>query len=874
MSILKRWKEKQNEEWKNSYPPERTLLHFGFDQQKNPCYLIFYGTQHIAKKFKNQLENRVTYHSYAIFRGTKGHFPCFPKVKIIEGDWNWKTSRYETKKMYYKYQGFSYYQNREKFEVKEFVALKKEQHFDFPYYSMESFEFQMENFLHLLSKKNIIISDFIFVKDKKEFIPLASEENSIFVPLLFDLITSDSLYKRKKKLVEFLSKKPSQKTLALLLSIGSSETIAGLFLEMAKSQNDCLLEEAKILLSETCDFAKGYATGVKRCITIYLNSFHPEKREQRINWIKNHYTEMDLKIIRVKGKLVPKELTGKDYFNYKQRGYFWDSDYEEDSFYKRYEEGTYTDGYEIKITSVKNTIQEAELYKMAEIIGKIAYYFDSPRLYCYFYGKGFNKSFQYFRRYLRRIMDQYRREDPDKFMEAMVSLLTSYSEDDILRNYGVTDNIFIHYYLNFRTIFQEHMEAVIEILKNAKCDDVLKPCFAILLESDQKDTLFSKFTYETFISLATSNSDYIREYFLTLLQDKVNHLTGFDSDLFFLLIQSSNAELVSLAKEYKKKVKGRLTKDQFLSVLEKDVCVEWIDLLQEDLLSYSQEEYCSFIKELLPYFIEKLQVSKEFPAILLELMENLLFSLSIEELKRLLLDITIEPKIRIAQQNKKIVSFLKAIQSDSFPSDAQILNILDTSTSKMIKILIDFVLSKEDELKEKLSTLFLMLESNVTVWNQKAEEIFDQLPSAIQKKFHSQILDSPVPKVYQFGIQKLTAFYGSYLPKEFIISLFEHPAFEVKAFLSNKIDMLCKNLECCDQELFLYYIRNLLLIPNKLCKEKNNICKVVPKFITFYPERYEQIEALLLEIGHSNCIKDTERALTTLVQIRKVVAVN
>ena len=48
------------------------------------------------------------------------------------------------------------------------------------------------------------------------------------------------------------------------------------------------------------------------------------------------------------------------------------------------------------------------------------------------------------------------------------------------------------------------------------------------------------------------------------------------------------------------------------------------------------------------------------------------------------------------------------------------------------------------------------------------------------------ILDSPVKKVYGFGLEKLEELYGERIPAEFVMQMFEHPSADVKGYVLEK----------------------------------------------------------------------------------------
>ena len=219
-------------------------------------------------------------------------------------------------------------------------------------------------------------------------------------------------------------------------------------------------------------------------------------------------------------------------------------------------------------------------------------------------------------------------------------------------------------------------------------------------------------------------------------------------------------------------------------------------------------------------------------------------------------------------RNKQIISLLKSIKSSNIPSDSDILGILETGTSKMVKTLIDIIIKNEKELYKRLSTILILLECNVNILNDKACEVFDKLSKEEQKKLHIMIIDSPIKRVYLFGIRKLDEIYSKMIPKEFIIQMLEHDQDEVKKYISDKTKEVLSSLKDSDKDLFIYYVKTLLYLPNKLSKEKDSIYNAIFNFALKYDDKIEEIENILLDIGSSNSIVDSERALVTLAKIR------
>ena len=73
-------------------------------------------------------------------------------------------------------------------------------------------------------------------------------------------------------------------------------------------------------------------------------------------------------------------------------------------------------------------------------------------------------------------------------------------------------------------------------------------------------------------------------------------------------------------------------------------------------------------------------------------------------------------------------------------------------------------------------------------------------------------------------------------------------------------------------DLYIYYAKTILYLPNKVSKSKEQICRTIPLFLRYYPEKRQELEQMLLDIGSTNSKIDSERALVTFAQIQKEVS--
>ncbi len=939
--ILHRNPGTEKKKWNLDFKPLRSLVVWGFDENKNPSFLILYGLQDITQA--HMLCDEVKYTSYAVFKGKGGHLPSTKAVEFVDRD-NMKQG------MYYKCRHRNYYDwsKKDEFKVKEFYNLNSESYLSIPYFSPISYE-------EITQKVGRIKPEgFIPAKSPNDILNLTGELTR-YLDVVIKLIAHQNIYMRKKLLTDLIAKDPPKELYYRLLNRGSTELISGLFLELAKRNDPMLKEEAEELLVSEIDWAdENYAKGVKRCAKIYINALDPDHRAKRTEWLRKSLKNMDLHLTQINGKEVPlgKIIDGAAYRKYANQGKLMDYthtyDYEKRRTIRsevqiRYEVGPYSDGRKLKTIDFKSTIQEAEIYQLADVIGKIAYYLDAPRLTYYLRGSGKTKAYKYFQRYLRRIMDIYAETNEAKFMEAMKHLLTGYEENDYVCKYpgNFQYNMFIKYYLyhdfgekapsdwstryqwvindqlvklkgryEFRKeIWDRNLGVVADIAANANIDVVIKACYYILKDSPNAPKFISEIDYSQLIKLALSSYKPLSEMFKKTLKDRMDKLITFDSDLMLALMDCNDKDMNEAAMVYFKKTNGLFSPSIIADLLLLSNVNQWSDLLCENLMAFETSQYVEFIRQLLkrdfynsekdrllPTNVadslstsvskmqqasegDKISIMSEIIALLFhkklpdwqaEFLEEVIFSFTYEDMKNILKDVQISPAIRSTSvRNKCIISVLESVKFEKLPKDSDIINILESGTSKMIKFLLEILTRNKLQLSSRLSALLIMFEADVLALNRLAEEVFDSIQKDEQKKLHSLIIDSPVQRAHSLALKKLDLIYGDTIPVQFIIQMLEHGSNSVKAYISDKIDKTLEHSGVGNEELFMYYLKTLLLLPNKNSESKDKVYRVLPQFVRFNKDRLPEIENILLDIGGSNNVIDSERALVTLAKIRK-----
>ncbi|MBN1802203.1 MAG: hypothetical protein JW891_11890 [Candidatus Lokiarchaeota archaeon] len=983
--IKKRWKKYEN--------PWRRFILWGWDEKNNPSYIILYGKHDfmgleinindkeiedfaqlkvqslpegkrldIKPGVYNVLQDDVKYSCYAVFHGKKGHLPSFQAIKVIQKshyDYKTRSYSYDDPEMYFK-KDISYHwgwKTDKKKMYKEFNNLKESKKIVLPYFALLSYK-QLVNKIH---EQKFQIKGFRIASSLNEILQLPKDKAE-YIEIIVKTINHQNIYIRKKYLFELLSKGPSKDILASIIKVGSSELISGIFLELAKLQNPILLNEAQNIIDGSIEWTdESFARGVKRCATIYVNSLDSEKVKQRSNWILKNLPNADLHLKKLRGEEIPpeKRLTGATYRKYAQQGYLNDNykyyDYNSrDYIYEtnRYDIGAYSNGMILNIIEFKNTIQEAEIYQLSNIIGKIAYYIDAPRIVYYLKGSKKTKALRYFQSYLRRIISSIADKDELKFMEIMKDFLTSFKPEDSVSKYAndFSSNTLLRFFMYHdfseigpdrktttweeraeyysvpkmmrltgrrefkKEIWDRHLDVVLEIVLNAQIDSIKKACYYILKETSNLQEFVDKMSFKQIIQLALASYEPLAGMFLKILNEKMEKIETFDPELMLALIGSSDDQMQHHAMDFFNRTNGSFAPETVADFIFLDNLDRWFELFQQNLTALKGDNFAQFLesiinkipefidkeisisqetkdllsnstqemeylspsvkKELITVIIEVISKQRSIPDWTMNLLEECIFSIPYEDLDLALKGIDIDSFKGAFTQKRIIFAILKAIKNNQLPSNPDIIDLLDIGTAKIINTFLTMVSRNKEELSNRFSTLLVMFESEVISLNLHAADVFNELPREKQKRLHSMVIDSPVHRAYEFGLKKLESVYGDLIPDDMIIQMLEHGSSEVKAYVSRKINNIIENLGNGDKNLFMYYLHTLLLLPNKHAKSKNKIYNVLPKFALKYQDKIKEIERMLLDIGGSNVIADSERALVALAKIKKEVQIN
>ncbi len=918
--------EEQQRLWKLDEPPTRRILLWGLDSKKNPCLLILYGKQEIEQELKLSprsyypdtylLKPTVKYTNYAVFHGINGHLPSIPNTYYCE-DKNLLcyTKGYKTAHRYWDYDRRTGWQEYididEKYIIKEFYEI--EQPVIFNYYEKKNYT----DYVSYLKANKIHFKDVELIEHPGDL--FGFEADSPYMDLIVNMFSKERLYTRRKYLSQFIKMQPSVEEYECILKTASIELACGIFQELTIEKNPILLETAKQIDKSNVLWASpAYHSGLKRCINQYISLFNEKLLQKQKEFIYSTLPEMDFHIKHLKLddiKLKDKEL--KEYLD-KPNAYqnilyvFGDQNL--------YEKNTYTDGKNVNNIAFKNTIQTAKAYGMADVIGKIAYYLDAPRTTCYFKGSGRTSAYNYYLRYLRRTLDHYQTTDEAKFITAAREMLTSYTDNDTLSiDYDdISYNFFFARYFGEilvnndaaeHSIWHRYLADVTFIAQNAKASLVHEFCYAILKKADAHHK-FDSYEIRELIALSKIPYEKTAKLFEKILLPKLEAMQEFDADIMISLMNASSEKLWDAAKKYFIQTNGKFQPEHITDFLFLDTIETWYGILEENVNRFTIEEYTAFLKSitekrerfleqeielseqitdllltsvdklhtatiqeqqaLLRYFTSLLLSPEKIPNFLFDVAENIIFFMPYDILKDSLKNIDLQHG-KISERKYHVISLLKSCKEDTFPKNSLILSVLDTGSKRLVKTLTEIIDRQQTMLAERPAALLLLFECNVSRLNKIAQFVFEGFEIEKREKLHITLLDSPVEKTYQYALKKLDDWYGDKLPTKFIPRMIEHPCVEVKAYLSQKMKHAFSELNETNPDLYIYYAKTLLYLPNKVSKSKEHIYHTIPLFLKYYPEKRQEIEYILLDIGSTNSKTDSERALVAFAQIQKEV---
>ncbi len=919
--------EEERRLWKLEEPPIRRILLWGFDSQKNPCLLILYGKQEIERELRKSprsyypdayvLKPMVGYTHYAVFHGVNGHLPSIPNTHYCEEKNVLCYSKgYKTAHRYWDYNQRTGWQQYididEEYIIKDFYELKQDVVFN--YYE----DMGYTDYAAYLTEHQIHFQDFELIQDPS--VLFGFEAGSPKMEMAIHMCSGQRLYARIKYLRQWIKTQPSVEEYERILKVASVELACGIFQELTVEKNPILLETAgRIDRSGVLWASEAYHSGLKRCIRQYTAVFDEKLLQEQKDLLYQTLPEMDFHIKHLKLNGIKRK--GKELQEYLERPNAYQNMFYIFGSQNLYDNNTYTDGRNVKNIAFKNAIQTAKAYGMADAIGKIAYYLDAPRTTYYFKGSGRTGAYNYYVRYLRRTLDGYLATDEAKFIAAAREMLVSYTGWDNMDVYcdDFSGNYFFNRYFREvaasddatgRSIWRRYLTDVLFIAQNAKAVPVHQFCYA-LLKRAQAEHKLDAFGIKELIAFSNIPYEKTAAIFEGILLPRLEALQEFDAGIMVSLMNTPMEKLWDAAKEYFRRTNGKFQPEDIAGFLFLDTIETWYSVLEDNLNQFSVEEYTVFLKaiaenrrrflerqielpgqatellltsvgkleaatseeqkDLLRYFVSLLLRLEKLPSFLFDVTEQIVFFAPCGVLNEMLKDIDLRHD-KIPEKEYNTIALLESCKEDALPKDSLILSILETGSKRLVKTLTEIIGRHQEALAERASALLLLLECNVYHLNQIAKSVLEGCGIGKREKLHMLVLDSPVERAYQYGLEKLDEWYGNKIPTQFMIRMMEHPCVEVKAYLAGKIKQAFSDFKDTNPDLYLYYAKTLLYLPNRVSKDKEHVYRTIPLFLEYYPQKRQEIEQMLLDIGSTNSKIDSERALVAFAQIQKEVS--
>ena len=479
------------------------------------------------------------------------------------------------------------------------------------------------------------------------------------------------------------------------------------------------------------------------------------------------------------------------------------------------------------IIDFKQRLQTAEIIGLPDIIGQLACGLDTGTASF----ESRTRTVLYFRRYLRRVMDGYIQTNEAGFMTAMKAFLTAYAATGPIA--PDETRFFLERYLlspDKLEMWANRLDDVLELALVTRHDQIAGAFHALLTRNP---AYLNNMPYEKLIDVATVPYQPTAELAVAIISQKLQHETVFEPGLIMLLARCPNPAIQSL-------------------VLAK-------------LNSYINED-----PALLAKIIQNLLAQESLPEFLLSYCEECIFALPENEMKNLLLTVDLE---RITHYSGGyLFKFLRCVKYHSLPKDELIIDLLENGAPATVNALVRTLDTMQEELHSRLFTVVMLLESKVYALNTLAKTIFEALGDESQTRMLSMLLDSPDESAYRYGLEQLKSLYEANnrgIPTTFVMEMLEHPSHEVRGYVSAHVNHVLESLGDGQADLFLYYAKTLLLLPNKLSAGKRRIYELLPLFVRLHENKRTEVENVLLGIGSSNVISDAENALVALARIKE-----
>lgn len=839
--------------------PFRRLVIWGWDEKGDPAFLNLYG-YHLKERGKETYREEIQYMAMKIWKGLDGRLPSQHKVAFATA-----YSQRLKESLYYMIEpagrDFSYSEAAlNPYKFRDFQGIPEDVEILLPYFrEMDYTRLAQALSEHLWDKGNFRIAE-----NFNEILGL-SEASLKYLPLIVEMIQSERVYRRRQLLAQLCSMKAPAEVWDRLLKIGGAEILSGIFMEFAKRKDRSLLAKAEeFLQKEDISFVpdeeknQRVTEGVRQAAKIYLLCFSEQEREKEIALLREEIPDLFSK-------------SGQNRFG----------------------------SVSCSVLDIKHQVLKMEAFGEAELLGKLAFLLDRDIIR--FSGA---KTALYLHRKIRRIADGYAKEDGEKYIAFLLSMISCYSEEREAGSFEVPVYIKKYLYTDFfegridsasdwykaktfaeakdllageqrmeaeKALWEEHIPKLLPLLSSCGEELILHFAGKLLRQSAAGAKALRNLSFEALLPLSELSYAPLAELFSQELQRRPFHPGIFLYRLLESGEEGKKVRLPEMAEEEQLAFLESLYKNAFEALSPKRVCSEELketfSAIAGRVRSFSEEGKRRISEILCRAALQEGFIGNLSP-FMAEFTERLVCSLDIMEIGKVL-EAGLYPKTH------RLPLLIEDILRGRLPEDERTALTLEEGAPETILRMQELLESRKEELGKRPSTLLLLMESSVPGLAALAQSVLRASEGGERRESLQYLLDSPDGKTSDFAWNLLQEDYGEAVPPEWVLRMMEHSRPEIRAYAAAKIEESLSaadgggSIEAEKGEVVLYYIHSLLLLPNRMAPAKKRIYESLPSFVRRYPQARERVEALLLDLGGSHTKTDAEKALVALARIRK-----
>lgn len=823
-----------------SYPMCRRLVIWGRNRGGDPSFLYLYGLQ--EKNGKNSdLEEDVRYHAIKISSGAGGRFPS-------------------------QHRGDLFRKKGEGIDLQMDVLL--------PYFEPVYYHRLVESLGGYLKKKDI----FFPVSDYNEVLEFSGESER-YVGIVVEMIQNGRIHQRKKLLSLLWSMNPPIQVWERLVAIGSAELVGGIWMLFAQKRDDRLL-----------DFASNFLLKEEKEEIFDRREHYQKKIVQGLSEAANRYRDVFSEEAKKK-----RRHSAEDYV----RSILEEMNKKEDRSWK------------VDITEFKHRLSDIELFGFSDLLGKLAFLVDTKKLnFTSESGAGGEGAFLYFHRRIRRTADAYRDHAEAEYVIFLYHMMSAYT-DPVSRGEWVPVFLKKYLYTDYfapdirsqtdwyrkktrvsseilmmqrnrleekKELWEEQLPLLIDLLISCREKLILRFVEKVLFSYQRKDDFVASLPFEKVLALSEIEYEPIASWFAEELDKR-----SLEPVQLLCLLFAPNS------KKYESLIEKKLVSFEETDLLEciegiydnvfgiwhskdplNDASKKLLDRLADTMQSFSPASLQRILKGI-GSFDSKFLTQELHPA-LKEFTERAVFSLTreaIEEAADFALIRQIFPKGHRAEL------LIRVIRERTTPSISFLKEILEQGPPEMMEKLTEVLYERSVEWKKNPQIFLLLAESSVRSWEEIVSKWIREMNGKEREEAIKLLLDSPSERAYMKAFEFLEKEESLSDSEDFLLRMLEHGSEKIRSYAAKRMRGLIasmrekRELKEEQAKILLYYMKSLLLLPNRVSESKAEIYNCLPDFLKLYPKAKKRVEEMLLDIGGSNIKRDSERALVALARIRK-----